>query len=103
MSINFYQTTQCNYPEDSHLHTCCCENLKAHKSTNCLEAVKNFIIFQILSHIAHTSYITRYLVQKEGSSTAVLTYGAEYHFKNWKNCENNYVFRNKRSPFSSFY
>jgi hypothetical protein len=27
-SINFYQTTWCNIPEDSHLHTHCCENLK---------------------------------------------------------------------------
>jgi hypothetical protein len=31
MSLNFYQTTQCNNPEDSHLHTCCHENLKSPK------------------------------------------------------------------------
>jgi hypothetical protein len=29
--FNFYQTTQCNIPEDSHLRVCCCENLKSHK------------------------------------------------------------------------
>jgi hypothetical protein len=29
-SINFYQTTWCNNPEDSHLHTHCHENLKSH-------------------------------------------------------------------------
>jgi hypothetical protein len=28
-SINFYQTTQCNIPEGSHLHTNCHENLKS--------------------------------------------------------------------------
>jgi hypothetical protein len=27
--VNFYQTTQHNNPEDSHLHTHCCENLKS--------------------------------------------------------------------------
>jgi hypothetical protein len=27
---NFYQTTQHNIPGDSHLHTCCRENLKSH-------------------------------------------------------------------------
>jgi hypothetical protein len=30
-SVNFYQTTWCNNPEDSHLHTHCCENLKSHR------------------------------------------------------------------------
>jgi hypothetical protein len=28
--VNFYQTTQCNNPEDSHLHTRRRENLKSH-------------------------------------------------------------------------
>jgi hypothetical protein len=27
--VNFYQTTQRNNTEDSHLHTHCCENVKA--------------------------------------------------------------------------
>jgi hypothetical protein len=31
-SVNFYQTTWSNNPEDSHLHTCCRENLKSHDS-----------------------------------------------------------------------
>jgi hypothetical protein len=30
-SVNFYQTTWRNIPEDSHLHTHCCENLKSHQ------------------------------------------------------------------------
>jgi hypothetical protein len=30
MSVNFYQTTWRTNPEDSHLHTCCHENLKSH-------------------------------------------------------------------------
>jgi hypothetical protein len=30
--VNFYQTTRCNNPEDSHLHTRRRENLKSHKS-----------------------------------------------------------------------
>jgi hypothetical protein len=29
MSINFYQTASRNNPEDSHIHTSCCENLKS--------------------------------------------------------------------------
>jgi hypothetical protein len=29
-SVNFYQTTLCNNPEDSHLHTRRCKNLKSH-------------------------------------------------------------------------
>jgi hypothetical protein len=29
--VNFYQTTRCNNPEDSHLHTHRCESLKSHK------------------------------------------------------------------------
>jgi hypothetical protein len=29
-SVNFYQTTRRNIPEDSHLHTRRCENLKSH-------------------------------------------------------------------------
>jgi hypothetical protein len=28
--VNFYQTTWCNIPEDSHLHACHHENLKSH-------------------------------------------------------------------------
>jgi hypothetical protein len=32
--VNFYQTTWHNNPEDSHLHTCCCENLKSHMNKN---------------------------------------------------------------------
>jgi hypothetical protein len=31
-SINFYQTPQRNNPEDRHLHTRPCENLKSHKT-----------------------------------------------------------------------
>jgi hypothetical protein len=30
-TVNFYQTTRCNIPEDSHLHTRRRENLKSHK------------------------------------------------------------------------
>jgi hypothetical protein len=29
--VNFYQTRQHNNPEDSHLHTHHCENIKSHK------------------------------------------------------------------------
>jgi hypothetical protein len=28
--VNVYQTTRRNNPEDSHLHSRCCENLKSH-------------------------------------------------------------------------
>jgi putative lipase involved disintegration of autophagic bodies len=30
MSVSFYQTTQCNNLKDSHVHSCCCENVKSH-------------------------------------------------------------------------
>jgi hypothetical protein len=30
-SVNFYQTTRHNNPEESHLHTRCRENIKSHK------------------------------------------------------------------------
>jgi hypothetical protein len=29
-SVNFSQTTQCNNPEDRHLHTCCHVNLQSY-------------------------------------------------------------------------
>jgi hypothetical protein len=31
-SVNFYQTTRRNIPEDCHLHTRRCENVKSHRS-----------------------------------------------------------------------
>jgi hypothetical protein len=31
MSVSIYQTTWCNIPEDSSLHTHCYESLKSHK------------------------------------------------------------------------
>jgi hypothetical protein len=36
-SVNFYQTTRRNIPEDSQLHTCCLENLECHLHKNVLE------------------------------------------------------------------
>jgi hypothetical protein len=36
-SVNFYQTTRCNIPEDSHLPTRRRENLKSHSVTGCSE------------------------------------------------------------------
>jgi hypothetical protein len=36
MSVNFYQTTWCNIPEDSHLHTYHHEILKSHQEITCL-------------------------------------------------------------------
>jgi hypothetical protein len=34
MSVNIYQTTECNIPKDSHLYTHCHENLKSHLQTS---------------------------------------------------------------------
>jgi hypothetical protein len=45
MSVIFYQTTQCNNPEDTHLHSCHHENLKSHHE-NLLHALQ--IIPQLL-------------------------------------------------------
>jgi hypothetical protein len=33
-SVNFYQTTRCNNPEDNHLHTLSRENLQSHRWNN---------------------------------------------------------------------
>jgi hypothetical protein len=46
-SVNFYQTTRHNNPEDSHLHTHRRENLESHKETNesHLLSVRNFSSF----------------------------------------------------------
>jgi hypothetical protein len=48
-SVNFYETTRRNIPEDSHLHTCSRENLKSHDifldpilNYYTTEAMKNF-------------------------------------------------------------
>jgi hypothetical protein len=48
-SVNFYQTTRCNNPEDSHLHTRYYENLKSHKLqlTFYLQIVYNHILYYL--------------------------------------------------------
>jgi hypothetical protein len=38
--VSFYQTTWCNIPEDSHLHTRCHENLKSHTMKNCFPGMQ---------------------------------------------------------------
>jgi hypothetical protein len=38
--VNFYQTTQRNIPENSHLHTHRRENLKSHQDTHTLYILK---------------------------------------------------------------
>jgi hypothetical protein len=43
-SVNFYQTTLHNNPEDSHLHACRCENLKSQFFSSSLCPVVWFII-----------------------------------------------------------
>jgi hypothetical protein len=34
MLVSIYHPTPCSIPEDSHLHACCCENLKSHSSNH---------------------------------------------------------------------
>jgi hypothetical protein len=46
-SVNFYQTTRRNNPEDSHLHTCRRENLKSH----CLSTFHSINVYKPLSSI----------------------------------------------------
>jgi hypothetical protein len=48
MLVNFYQTTQCNNPEDSHLHTHCCENLKSHISPTLFSKYMFYIAYIIV-------------------------------------------------------
>jgi hypothetical protein len=38
-SVTFYQTTRCNIPEDSHLHTRRRENLKSHSDPITLSSI----------------------------------------------------------------
>jgi hypothetical protein len=47
-SINMYQTTRCNVPEDSHLHTRRSENLRSHPFQ--VKAIDFYDIF-ILYHV----------------------------------------------------
>jgi hypothetical protein len=48
--MNFYQTTQCNNPEDSHLDTRCCENLKSHIFVLLIRPVYNRFVSAINEH-----------------------------------------------------
>jgi hypothetical protein len=42
--VNFYQTTWCNNPEDSHLHTHCRENLKSHNQEGDCDQDENRLV-----------------------------------------------------------
>jgi hypothetical protein len=42
-SENFYQTTQRNIPEDSHLHACRRENPKSHQNTYLMSFSLNYL------------------------------------------------------------
>jgi hypothetical protein len=42
ISVNFYETAWCNFPEDNHLHTCHHKNLKSHKYSICFNTSKDF-------------------------------------------------------------
>jgi hypothetical protein len=42
MSVNVYQITWCNNPEDSHFHTRRRENLKSHQILLSIKTVKKF-------------------------------------------------------------
>jgi hypothetical protein len=51
-NINFYQTTWHNFPEDSHLHTHCHENLKSHLDERMIEEETSRGYFKVLSKYA---------------------------------------------------
>jgi hypothetical protein len=52
-SVNFYQTTRHNIPEDSHhLHTCCHENLKSHLHDHRLAKYESSISLLIVNVIS---------------------------------------------------
>jgi hypothetical protein len=50
MSVNVYQTTQHNIPEDSHLHTRRRENVKSHQ-------VSWFVVFSLERITVHVAVI----------------------------------------------
>jgi hypothetical protein len=45
-SVNFYQTTRCYNPEDSHLRTNCRKNLKSYV-INCIHCVRLYSVHNI--------------------------------------------------------
>jgi hypothetical protein len=45
-SVNFYQTTWRNIPEDSHLYTRSSENLKSHKVRLCLVSLESYTFYE---------------------------------------------------------
>jgi hypothetical protein len=45
MSVYFYQTTQRYNPEESHLHTRCCENLKSYSPVRFVASVPNHSMY----------------------------------------------------------
>jgi hypothetical protein len=46
--VSIYQITQRNIPEDSHLHTCCCENLKSHLHGGNFDTVEHYFMVSCL-------------------------------------------------------
>jgi hypothetical protein len=46
-SVNLYQTTRCNIPEDSHLHTCRRENLKFHENVFIICCFWGWFLFSV--------------------------------------------------------
>jgi hypothetical protein len=46
-SVKFYQTTGLNIAGDSHLHTCCHENLKSHRHCHCSVLYTKYVLKEI--------------------------------------------------------
>jgi hypothetical protein len=62
-SVNFYETTRCNIPEDSHIHTHCRENLKSQTEDYLpisffLVTFHNLSLFWPFSKNLETNYVT---------------------------------------------
>jgi hypothetical protein len=54
-SVSISQTTRCNIPEDSHLHTGCRENLKSHRSS----VTRTLLDVSLVDRFRHTILFRR--------------------------------------------
>jgi hypothetical protein len=55
-SVNFYQTSRRNIPEDSHLHTRCRENLKSHDGGGVRITISSALLQTVSKKVGPTKF-----------------------------------------------
>jgi hypothetical protein len=66
-SVNIYQTTRRNIPEDSHLHTRLRENPKSHQIFNSFNMLSCFLVLTLLSSFSDCGHIAPSSNQQQGA------------------------------------